>query len=170
MAQVYFLASEPSPLNNMSENKTCELDIRLFLRSHEEEKEFTFSCESDTYESLSFSKPIEGAALLEKTGKELYAQFDITVHPKYPCDRCLKEVSKEMNITFKRLYTDTPDTDDIDEKSFPKQDIIPLIEEIYEEIMTQMNFQKLCKDDCKGLCKECGIDLNNNPDHTHKKP
>ena len=26
----------------------------------------------------------------------------------------------------------------------------------------------LCKPDCKGLCSQCGIDLNENPDHHHE--
>jgi uncharacterized protein len=28
-------------------------------------------------------------------------------------------------------------------------------------------FQPLCRDDCSGLCAECGANLNDDPDHRH---
>jgi uncharacterized protein len=29
-------------------------------------------------------------------------------------------------------------------------------------------FQPLCRDDCAGLCVECGANLNENPNHRHE--
>ncbi len=33
--------------------------------------------------------------------------------------------------------------------------------------MEELPLQPLCKPDCKGLCSQCGVDLNEHPDHHH---
>jgi uncharacterized protein len=32
-----------------------------------------------------------------------------------------------------------------------------------------MPVKLLCRDDCQGLCPECGADLNADPDHHHEE-
>jgi uncharacterized protein len=34
-------------------------------------------------------------------------------------------------------------------------------------VVLDLPFQPLCRDDCSGLCAECGANLNDNPDHSH---
>ncbi|OSH01212.1 YceD family protein [Bifidobacterium adolescentis] len=36
-----------------------------------------------------------------------------------------------------------------------------------DTLVEELPLQPLCKPDCKGLCSQCGIDLNENPDHQH---
>ncbi|WEV53235.1 DUF177 domain-containing protein [Bifidobacterium sp. ESL0704] len=36
-----------------------------------------------------------------------------------------------------------------------------------DTLVEQLPLQPLCRPDCKGLCSQCGINLNDNPDHHH---
>ena len=57
------------------------------------------------------------------------------------------------------------------------EDTYPLLENgafadieamIRDTLVESLPLQPLCKPDCKGLCSQCGIDLNENPDHHHE--
>jgi uncharacterized protein len=43
---------------------------------------------------------------------------------------------------------------------------IDLTNRVIETIILSVPEVPLCKEDCKGLCPICGIDLNENPDHS----
>ena len=81
------------------------------------------------------------------------------------CARCLKPVSLEISGKLMYLYS-SQDTQEInDDEYMPVEiehfgrvlDVMPQIEEsIYTLIPTKI----LCREDCKGLCPNCGADLN----------
>jgi uncharacterized protein len=37
-------------------------------------------------------------------------------------------------------------------------------------VVLNLPFQPVCSPDCLGLCAECGIGLNENPEHKHQAP
>lgn len=80
------------------------------------------------------------------------------------CDRCLKPVSSLVSLDFEREVS--PLTDEKGQIS--EEDDLGLMEGyslntealIYNEILMNQPEKVLCKDDCKGICKVCGHDLN----------
>jgi uncharacterized protein len=50
---------------------------------------------------------------------------------------------------------------------FVKNNILDLTELIRQNVLLALPIQPLCREDCKGLCPECGRDLNVEP-HTHE--
>ncbi|MBQ7956238.1 MAG: DUF177 domain-containing protein [Lachnospiraceae bacterium] len=80
------------------------------------------------------------------------------------CDRCLKPVSVKVILDFEREVS--PRTEEIGEIS--EEDDLDLMEGysldteilIYNELLMNQPEKVLCKDDCKGICKVCGHDLN----------
>ena len=36
------------------------------------------------------------------------------------------------------------------------------------QVVLDLPFQPLCRDDCSGLCVECGANLNDDPGHRHE--
>ena len=47
-------------------------------------------------------------------------------------------------------------------------DLIDLEPLLRDEVVLDLPFQPLCRDNCLGLCLECGANLNENPDHRHE--
>lgn len=81
------------------------------------------------------------------------------------CARCLKPVSLEISGKLMYLYCSQNPEAIEDDEYMPVEiehfgrvlDVMPQIEEsIYTLIPTKI----LCREDCKGLCPECGADLN----------
>lgn len=77
--------------------------------------------------------------------KRLYAKFNLTY---LPMEFCPSE-KEEHRLTAKDL--------DI---SYYKDDKIEIHEIIREQIYLMIPIKSLCKEDCKGLCSGCGVNLN----------
>jgi uncharacterized protein len=87
------------------------------------------------------------------------------------CSRCLADftsfVDTNFTIFFRKEDSSKPTTED--ELELGEMDLlsstysgneIDLTHEIEEQIAMEIPLKPLCSDSCKGLCHECGIDLN----------
>lgn len=99
----------------------------------------------------------------EKAGKaKVEGHTEIT--QQMCCDRCLMEVPVKIALDFSREVF-SPDVDDsevLDESDQGLMDGYQLDIEVlvYNELLMNQPEKVLCKPDCKGICKECGKDLN----------
>ena len=83
-----------------------------------------------------------------------------------PCGRCLTDVKCEypisvncrVNVSKKELYIDN--TSETDEISYIEDCTLDVDGLILDELFTKLPMNVLCKDDCKGICKVCGTNLN----------
>jgi len=94
------------------------------------------------------------------TGKALVlGKADLVL--SIPCDRCLKDVKVPVSIRFEEEFfsPDGPKSED-DEQSFMLGYELDLGALVNSEILVNMPVKVLCKPDCKGICKQCGHDLN----------
>lgn len=74
------------------------------------------------------------------------------------CDRCLEDYDESVEGVLKRTISRTEneglDTLEAADGNINLHDIV------CDELMTVLSSQSLCDEDCKGLCVECGINLN----------
>ena len=93
---------------------------------------------------------------------ELKGNFFITV--KIPCSRCAEEVSYIIQNDFVKVInfnlSEEDSLYDLDDMSFINGYDLDTDELIYQEIILVFPLQVLCKEDCKGICHECGTNLN----------
>jgi len=89
------------------------------------------------------------------------------------CSRCLRQVKVPVDASFAEQYYATIgvlgealDTAPFDAKTIGSDFLIDLTPLIAEELLLALPLAPLCRRDCKGLCPECGGDLNERP-HTH---
>lgn len=75
-----------------------------------------------------------------------------------PCDRCLKEVEMPLAVSFVRELVQA----DVSEREQEFLDGFQLnIEDLLDsEILINWPMKVLCREDCRGICKICGRDLN----------
>ena len=80
------------------------------------------------------------------------------------CDRCLKEVEKKMELDFFREVfapdETTESTEEEDDRSFMEGYHLNVEDLLYSEILLNLPTKVLCREDCKGICRQCGKDLN----------
>lgn len=90
------------------------------------------------------------------------------------CSRCLRPVKVTVDATFAEQYYatmavisgETLDAAPLDSKTIGSDFLIDLTPLLAEELILAMPVAPLCREDCRGLCAECGEDLNERP-HEH---
>ncbi|WP_181009976.1 YceD family protein [Ornithinimicrobium sufpigmenti] len=95
------------------------------------------------------------------------------------CVRCLDPLEQQLDVSFQELFAYPeraahhqkvagPDREDTDEEERELvDDLMDLEETIRDAVVTSLPFQPVCRDDCPGLCVECGARLADDPEHHH---
>lgn len=77
-----------------------------------------------------------------------------------PCDRCLEVVKSPIDFELS-VDLDFNDTEEaVEDQSFLDGHIIDIDEMLYPEIFINLPSKVLCRDDCMGICRVCGKNLN----------
>lgn len=81
-----------------------------------------------------------------------------------PCDRCLENVKVPMDLDFERKVDAAASAQEriaqLDEQSYIDGYQLDVDCMVLDEMITEIPDKVLCKDDCKGVCPKCGINLN----------
>jgi uncharacterized protein len=90
------------------------------------------------------------------------------------CARCLAEIHDDIVADFQELFvyeeSDTATHGGEDDVSRLEGDLLDLEPLLRDSVVLTLPFQPLCRDDCPGLCVECGARLADDPDHQHEEP
>jgi uncharacterized protein len=87
---------------------------------------------------------------------------------RIPCARCLTEFDREIASSFTVFYTKSAEPldeevelaeEDLISKSYEGEEI-DFAPEVAEQVIMEIPFKPLCREDCKGLCSSCGANLN----------
>jgi uncharacterized protein len=111
--------------------------------------------------------PIELDLRLESVVEGVLVTGTAQVAVSGECVRCLTAISDEMEIDIQELFVYPDSEADDDEASRLEGDLIDLEPLLRDEVVLELPFQPLCREDCAGLCVECGANLNVDPEHTH---
>ncbi|GAA3806383.1 YceD family protein [Nocardioides panacisoli] len=96
------------------------------------------------------------------------------------CARCLEPIRDELEVTFQELYVYDDSREvlrskqgidegiDDQDTSLLQDDLLDLEPVLRDAVVLALPFQPLCRDDCPGLCPECGARLADDPDHAHE--
>lgn len=79
---------------------------------------------------------------------------------KHPCDRCLEDIVRDYSYSFEHRIVDSTSSLANEDYAIAKDYIIDLYELIRADVLLELPRKNLCKEDCKGLCSSCGINLN----------
>lgn len=114
-----------------------------------------------------FEKPISADAVLTKTNHVYYIKMKVIGEARLVCDRCLEDVSVDVADDFQVIYTDhrsernaQSGETEIRLLDVRKENQIVLDKDIVDTIELAMPHKVLCDEDCKGLCVQCGANLN----------
>lgn len=83
------------------------------------------------------------------------------------CTRCLEPLENELEVDLQELFAYERDAEDDDETSQVEGDLIDLEPLLRDAVVLALPFGPLCREDCPGLCPECGARLADDPQHSH---
>lgn len=136
--QVGFLLSE-GPGNS----KTIPIDIPQRL-----------NVDQDLYlESLS------GSLTLTRTKEGILVQGTLRVGNLRECDRCLENYVHEFAVPLAELFAAPPDPNKC-VFSVDSNGEIDLARLLREEVIIEESYRAVCRDNCRGLSAESGVNLN----------
>jgi uncharacterized protein len=106
---------------------------------------------------------------ISKTSSTIFIKGKISFLLDIGCGRCLEDAVLHVDSDFTyTLVPAKPETrEDLElnaeelEIGYYQGDFIDLTPIVCEQIILQIPIKPLCKEDCKGLCPQCGINLNN---------
>ena len=115
---------------------------------------------------LSEEEPLQ--LTLTNLGKDkLLIEGSVKVKTEIPCDRCLTKVETLIHLTISRevdmKQTAEGRIDDLDETDFIIGYNLDTEKLVYGELLVNWPMKTLCREDCKGICRKCGKDLNEGP-------
>ncbi|WBB56922.1 YceD family protein [Verrucosispora sp. WMMD573] len=90
------------------------------------------------------------------------------------CSRCLREINDSVTVTIQELYayenSTTDATTEEDEVGRMQGDLIDLEPALRDAVVLALPNNPLCRQDCPGLCPECGVHRDDLPaDHSHQQ-
>ena len=92
----------------------------------------------------------------------VYFTAEISFDYKGLCDRCCDEIDKnhnfEIDYKFVRKLSERDDSNEIEIENYD----FNLDEFVISEILISLDYKILCDENCRGICTECGINLNKN--------
>ena len=132
--------------------------------------------EMEIAEDLRLAQPIEGEVRLSRTGRSIIARAHLTTAIEGYCSRCLKPVLATIDVDIEEEALPSIDintglplnrADEPDALRLDDHHELDLGEPIREAISLAEPISMLCRDNCRGLCLVCGVDLNNVSEHEH---
>ncbi|MBQ4630015.1 MAG: DUF177 domain-containing protein [Clostridia bacterium] len=90
----------------------------------------------------------------------LYLQLGCKASYKSFCSRCLEPVDEELDFNIKEVFSKTELENENDDVIILNSNEIDLKEIAEQALCCAMPITCLCSEDCRGLCPQCGCNLN----------
>jgi len=171
-------------LRSLDPRAPLVLDTRELGRRPGSQRKMSFSAEAPAELGIEILGVPEGSSVdidlrLEAVMEGVLVTGSAQVELEGECARCLEPIEDEILARLQELYvypdqhtkaTEHDDRDLDDETSLLEDDLIDLEPLLRDAVVLALPFQPLCRDDCPGLCIECGARLADDPNHRHDAP
>lgn len=131
----------------------------------------------DLGEGLSV-RPVQGTVRLIRTLNGVLADVDARGAVELQCARCLADLNQLIEFPFSEEFYQTvvvntgaslPKPEDPETFLIDETHKLDLGDAMREYALLNVPMVPLCRADCKGLCAECGVNLNDVLEHSHEE-
>ena len=112
------------------------------------------------------SRKIEELALAVQLEKKytkdeiLELKAHIKTNLELTCSRCLDTFIYPIDVDIEERFTKSKELQEDEELIFVEDDTLDIIQIVENCIISTLPIKRLCKEDCKGLCSQCGTNKN----------
>jgi uncharacterized protein len=113
-----------------------------------------------------FAAAVDATVVLDRHDPYLQMEFNLTTVITLDCDRCLEPFAQTLNVRAPMMYvlgrtSSVVDADDPGITYLPAGTMdLDLTTDIRDFLILAVPDKRLCREDCKGICPGCGVDLN----------
>jgi uncharacterized protein len=104
---------------------------------------------------------------LEGVHEGIYVSGGLKTVAVAECSRCLEPMTVPVQVDIQELFAYSLEVEDDLVIQGEQIDLEPII---IDSVVLNLPFTPICSPGCLGLCSECGVRLNENPDHAHEAP
>ncbi|MGH1363108.1 MAG: YceD family protein [Calditrichia bacterium] len=119
-------------------------------------------------EAENYPHPIQIGARVNRSGATLGCDVEIETTAHFTCDRCVEPFEQPLKESFHQMLQvgeDLIGTNEEDVINVPNETVeFDFSDRIFEQLLLSRPMKLVCKDDCRGLCAECGSNLNSQPE------
>ena len=127
--------------------------------------------ESAARPGLSFSGLVDVDATVHRMNEQLFVEAGASATVRAECARCLEEFELPLSATFAALYVPASAEDmtsslahraesESQRVMYYSGGVVDLTDQIFEALSLAAPMKPLCRPDCKGICANCGKNLN----------
>lgn len=113
---------------------------------------------------LTLARPLDVDLTARSVGEGVFLRGRLRTTVRLACRRCLTSVEQEIDDVVDLLYEPLgPDGDDAEGEVYPlpeRGDELDLREAVREQVLLRAPSFAVCSEACRGLCPQCGTDLN----------
>ena len=84
-----------------------------------------------------------------------------------PCERCLEPAAVPFELSGREVVLRGESEGFEEDEQYVSRSYLDADRWIRDLIGAALPSQILCREECKGLCPTCGVNLNEEPDHEH---
>lgn len=116
------------------------------------------------------AEPLEVRATAELVEGQIRITGELQTRLELVCARCLEpvheEVAREFDLYYRPIASITKEeevrlkNDDTEIAFFEGQGLF-LTDVLAEQVLLALPMKVICRSDCRGLCHQCGVNLNN---------
>jgi uncharacterized protein len=120
-------------------------------------------------ERVNLSAPASVTGKIRLAGNEVFVNGHVETRAQVECDRCLKPVELPVNADFELEYITGSEYESTGVAELTEAEMsvsvfdgeaIDVDEIVKEQILLAVPTRMLCREDCKGICPQCGTDRN----------
>ncbi|GIG60664.1 metal-binding protein [Longispora fulva] len=110
---------------------------------------------------------------LQSVSEGVLVSGSVTAPLEGECGRCLRPINTTTVVHLSELFaypdSTTAETTDEDEVSRLEGDLLDLEPTLRDTVVLALPTNPVCREDCPGLCSECGVPWDDLPDdHSHE--
>jgi uncharacterized protein len=120
-------------------------------------------------ERVKLTAPATVNGKIRLAGNEVFVNGHVDTRAQVECDRCLKLIELPVNADFELEYITGSEyeTSAVAELTEAEMSVavfdgeaLDVDEIVKEQILLAVPTRMLCREDCKGICPQCGVDKN----------
>lgn len=121
---------------------------------------FECKCEANGLSPDIKTGTIEAKGNIRNFSGYILLNAEIELKAQVACARCGKEFDTVFSYSIEQKLTNKLENNDNEDYILIEDGRMDVSKLVNDSVLLELPSRFLCKDDCKGLCLKCGIDLN----------
>ena len=115
-------------------------------------------------------RPLAFSGTATRSDEDIFVRGRLAGMLHAQCSRCLKDMDVPVDVELDSMFVPHEDEEESEEEteadeavSYYDGEVIDLSREVRDLFLVSLSIKPICRPQCKGLCSQCGADLNEGP-------